>query len=245
MSRIKLIFKQKILAVVFIIFGLAGSLITFFYIENIKNESSQQDNYYEVVVALEDIEKDDVFSADALTKQKISKNIFSEKYLIKVSEIEGKKSAAKIAKGEIISSDSVQGFNLLSEKTLRFSSYIPRDKKAVTVPVVFYWDLKLISAGDKVDIISTFYDKEKEDLTTETIILNQEIILFSTPQSSEEMNNSEDDFNIINIPQTGMDFSNGNKIIATFYLDIIETEKIFLSLEKGRINISICSSKIF
>ena len=60
------------------------------------------------------------------------------------------------------------------------SKMIPSGMKAVSLPVSIFGDCSSLKEGDRVDIISTYYDREKGILDSEKIISAREIIALET-----------------------------------------------------------------
>ena len=107
--------------------------------------------------------------------------------------------------------------------------------------------MSLIRVGDKVDLISTYYDKSGEQLISEVVIGEKEIIFIQNSDGSSSTTNpdnqakeSKNDFLFGGITSQDSGSSLSNLIVLTFYLLPAEVENIFLALDRGAINISIC-----
>ncbi|GAG74842.1 unnamed protein product, partial [marine sediment metagenome] len=170
--------------------------------------------------------------------------IFSEKFVLDEGQILGKKTNSDILKGEIIFADKVEGAALSQSSNLKFSSYIPKNLRAVSVPVNYFGDSSLLRTGDRVDIISTYYEYSGGELKSDTILSEKEVILAESNFGSSMSNSIGDNGNFLLGTATEEDFRSGSLgsfIIMTFYLEPGEVEIIFLALERGVLNLSICS----
>ena len=247
MNRASLILKQKFLAIVFIIIALIGGVLIYFYISNLKASLINDSSSNEILVAKEDIEKGSTLAIEMIAKQKISKNVFSNNFIFNENEIIGKEAKEKILKGEVISKDKINGFENLLDKNLKFSSYIPINKNAVTIPVVFWGDKSMINVGDKVSIISTYYEVQGEEnaLNSEFILNEKEIIIISNQKQSEsEAKNKSSGLSLLNSDEFDVR-NNENKIYLTFYLSDDEATKVFKAVERGNLYAVLCSSKLY
>ncbi|MCL5771557.1 MAG: SAF domain-containing protein [Actinobacteria bacterium] len=245
MNRASLIFKQKFISIIFIIIALIGGVLIYFYISNLKASLAKDPMSNEVLIAKEDIEKGSEIQIEMITKQKISKNIFSNNFISNESEIVGKEVKDKILKGEIISRDKINGFDNSSSKNLKFSTYIPLNKSAVTIPVIFWGDKSMINEGDKVNIISTYYENENGNLKSEIVLNEKEIVIISKQQSGEnEVKNKSTGLSLLSNDDLEIK-DNKNNIYLTFYLNNEEITAIFEAIEKGNLYVALCSSKLF
>ena len=242
MNRASLIFKQKFISIIFIVIAFSGSIFIYFYISSMKLSSAADAFSNEVLIAKEEIGKGTEIKIEMIGKQKISKNIFSSNFIIDEDEIVGKQAGDTILKGEIISSEKIIGIDE-SSSSIKFSTYIPSFKKAVTIPVTYWGDISLINMGDRIDVISTYYEKDSSNLKSEIVLSNREIILISSQQDLDNKNQQEN---------TGLSILNSGSALAeesrtlylTFYLSGEEIKLVFESIEKGNLNIAICSSKL-
>ncbi len=120
------------------------------------------------------------------------------------------------------------------------------------MPVNYYGDVSVLRVGDKVDIISVYYDQTNSLLISEAVLSEKEIILTVNEQneinnkngenSSSNKNDSSLMDKVFDSNYAGSAFS--NSMIITFYLTPVEVEKIFLALERGVLNLSICSQNL-
>lgn len=247
MNRLSIIFRQKLISIIFIIISLIGGFLIFLYINNLKTENSNALDYQEIFIAKDTIKKGDTISEDLIEKQKIPRDIFSSKFVTNKAEVIGQKAIQEILKGEIVSKDKIEVTDSSSDSHFRFSSYIPYGLRAVSVPVNCYGDLSLVKVGDKVDIISTYYDEVSSKVEAETILSGKEIILiedsFRGKSSGEQSASANSDENLL----LDTVFSNSAQeegfihfFTITFYLNPEEVGLIFLSLERGVLYLSIC-----
>jgi len=246
MNRLSLIFRQKLFTIIFIIISILGGFLVFWYLNSLKAEGSVDFAGKEIFTAAVDIESGQVIQEELLEKKKIPENIFNEKFILDKSQILDKKAADNINKGEIISKDKIEG-SQAENVYLRFSAYIPEGLRATSIPINYYGDVSLIRVGDKVDLISTYYDQSGEQLVSEVVIGEEEIIFIQDNAGSNNTNNpnsqaKENKSDLIFSEITGEYSSSelGNLIVLTFYLLPAEVENIFLALDRGAINISIC-----
>lgn len=247
-----LILRQKLLSIIFIIIAAFGGIFIFWYINNLKSKNLESMNCKEIFTAKADINLEQEITENLLEKQKIPLNIFSEKFLTDLNQIKGKKAICKILKGEIISKDKIEGGAPNENSYLKFSTYIPEGLRAVNVPVNYYGDVSVLRVGDKVDIISVYYDQTNSQLISEAVLSEKEIILTVNEQNEISKNNGENSSSNKN-DNSYMDkvfdpnytsSALSNSIIITLYLTPAEVEKIFLALGRGALNLSICSQNV-
>lgn len=242
MNRISLILRQKFFSIIFIILAILGGIFIFWYIGNLKSQISENIEYREIFIARDFIEKGEEITKDLIERQKLPKNIFSGKFILDESQILGKKTLEDILEGEIISGEKIEGINLDSDSRLGFSYYIPKDLRAVSILVNYYGNRKLIREGDRVDVISTYYDQSEGILKSETILYEKEIVNIGDASNNDSYMSDEKDFFLDSMFASNLHGNSlGNFLILTFYLNPQEAEKIFLGLEKGTLNISICN----
>lgn len=243
MNRMSLIIRQRILSIIFIMISLAGGIFIFLYISNLNEKIPVNADYNGVFIAGSSIGRNEEITADLLVEQNIPADIFSEKFILDKNEIIGEKTAVDIQEGEIITKDKLEGSGSGNGFNLSFSSYIPYGMRAVSIPVNFYGDGSLVKEGDKVDLISTYYDPSGSILCSETIMAEKEIILIGG--NVEESHTVDESGMGSLLPGSAADtglFSYGNKnsLVITFYLSKSEAEEAYMAIERGRVNISIC-----
>jgi len=243
MNRLNLIIRQKIFSIIFILISVLGGVFIYWYINNLKSKIPENMQYQEVFVAKNDIKKGEKISKDLLEKQKLPEHIFSEKFVLSEDQILGNEAASDILKGEIIYIDEIKGVNLSYAHNLKFSSYIPKNLRAVSVPINYFGDKVLLKVGDKIDVVSTYYDQSDSKLKSTTILCGKEIILVEGNSGDDNDSSIKgDDFLSASILEENSNSSSlSNFLIVTFYLEPQEVEKVFLALERGVLNLSICS----
>jgi Flp pilus assembly protein CpaB len=242
-----LIYRQKLFGIIFIIVAAFGGIFIFWYINNLKSQNNESSKSTEIFVAGNDISSGQVIEDNFVRKEKIPLNIFNEKFITDLNQIAGKKALANISKGEIISRDKIEGNQLDENPYIKFASYIPEGLRAVSVPVNYYGDDSILKAGDKVDVISVYYDQTNSQLISELILGEKEIVVISNQKSLPESKSGSqanmdknDSLLANNIFDSNYSTQTLSSSIITFYLTISEEEKIFLSLERGVLNLSIC-----
>ncbi len=243
MNRISLIIRQRATGIIFIIIALAGGIFIFWYISGLKEKIPENIGYNRVFIAEIDIKKDEKIEAGSIKIQEIPSNIFSGKFIMDKNEIVGKKVVVDILKGEIITEDKLEAGEDISRINLGFSSYIPGGLRAVSIPVNFYGDRSLIKEGDKIDLISTYYNQESGSLFSGTIISEKEIVLINNGQKENYLDKGGDGENFLLGQVTEESFTDTyfkDYLIITFYLTKSEAEEIFKALGRGVINLSIC-----
>ena len=245
MNRLNLILRRRIFIIIFIILAVFGGLVIFWYLNNLKEKSNADLYGIQVFTAKTEIGSGTKISDDLIELKKIPENIFNEKFITNKKDIIGKQAVIDISKGEIISSDNIEISHQDGSNYLKFSSYIPGYLRAVSIPLYFYGDVSMLNIGDMVDVILTYYDKTSDELVSETVLRQKEIILIkgnslsSSPEESEKKSDGISFFN--NADYSGFDNKNNvNVLVFTFYLKPEEVEKVFLSLQKGTLNLAIC-----
>lgn len=228
--------------------AIIGGIVIFWYTSDLKEKIPENIDYDLMFVAGTDIKKGEKITGESIETREIPANIFSGKFIIDKDEIVGKKVTVDISEGEIITKEKLEGVGSGNDFSSTFSSYVPYDLRAVSIPVNFYGDKSLLEAGDNIDLISTYYEQESGVLYSETVLSGKEIILIGNSNSSEESySGNENDgrgFLLDPVITSGSESSNyGNLLILTFYLSQSEAEEIFLALERGAINLSVCSRK--
>ena len=242
MNRASLIFKQKFISIIFIVIALVGSILIYFYISNLKSSFPEDAVSNEVLIAKEEIMAGEEITIKMIGKQKISKNIFSNDFIFDENKIIGKPAADTILKGEIISTQKIEGIGESADKNLKFSSYIPLFNKAASIPITYWGDISLICIGDKIDVISTYYEKESSNLKSEIVLDSKEIIIISGNQNHDNENKKNNSaLSILNTDAAQTD--ENKRLYLTFYLNEEEIKKVFEAVQKGNLNIAICSSK--
>ena len=256
MNRINLIIRQKIFIIAIILMLVFAGFLIYWYLDGSNNEKQSTGGNIDIYTSRIEIKAGMQITKDMIEKKSIPGNIFNQKFITDVSEITGKVTAMDIVKGEIISSDKIQGVESAKDSNyLAFSSYIPAGLRAVSIPVNYYGEKSLLSVGDTVDLISTLFEKTADSIISRTILWNKEIILIDGKSSSKDLaglSGQQENTGAINdlpafdsILQTGTaeGLKSGNCIL-TLYLKPMEVETVFLALQTGTINLSICPKNI-
>ncbi len=241
MNRVSLILRQKIIGIIFIITAILGGFFVFWYINNLKS-GTLEDATKTVFITTRDIRKGEELTFEMFGKQKISDNIFSERFITDEEQISGRIALIDILKSEIITADKLEGSEPEGSIDLSFSAYIPDGLRAISIPVKYYGDHGLIDIGDRIDIISIYYTPDEDTLYSETILSGKEIILIGNVSGAEKYEDlaGEEDYLFGSIiDQNTGDYEQGKLIVITFYLEPYDVEKIFLALDRGLLNLSI------
>ncbi len=237
MNRLSLVLKQKIFNIVFAVIALLMGIFMFLYINNLKSKIPQDLDYKEAVIADAEIIKGEEIIRDKIKIQQLPEVIFSEKIIKNANDVLGKEASRNISKGEIIYKDFIEGF----DSSPRFDSYIPIGHRAVSIPIKFYGNTDFIKSGVNVDIISTYFDQGSDCLLSETVLKDKEIIFVSHGNENVTQANSETEILFSGNSEIGLGNSEiNNMVVLTFYLKPEECEKIFLAMQKGVLNITIC-----
>jgi Flp pilus assembly protein CpaB len=256
MNRINLIIRQKIFIIVIILMLVFAGFLIYWYLSSSKSQNQYAGGNIDIYTSRIEIKAGTQITKDMIEKKSIPENIFSQKFLTDTNEITGKVTALDIVKGEIISSDKIQGVeNLKDSNYLAFSSYIPAGLRAVSIPVNFYGEKSLLNVGDTVDLISTIFEITADSVISRTILWDKEIILIDGKSSGNDLaglsgqqentgtSNDLPAFDSILQTNAAEGLKSGNCIL-TLYLKPIEVEAVFLALQTGTINLSICPKNI-
>jgi hypothetical protein len=128
------------------------------------------------------------------------------------------------------------------------SSSIPHGMRAISLPVSFFGEVLSIREGDRVDIISVFYDPGSNELCSEVILTEKEIIIFENNGKDKEFREYQDTVNSGYLSEgifSGISSGNNNSsqikkiIVITFYLETIEVEKAYRAIESGQLYLSL------
>jgi len=250
MNRFRLFLGSRKLVIIILFITVFSGFSVFWYLNNQKQKSYENTGQVEIYTAGQDIFKGDEIDENMIEAKRISREVFNEEFLTDIKDIVGMKTTSDIAKGEIIRSGKLEGMALEENTYLKFSSYIPEGLRAVSIPVNYYGEHALLSKGDKVDIISTYYDSKNEELVSETVLKHKDIIFISgrsqvdsedtvMPGYSPSNNTGNLVFGSL-FDSSISDGSGSSLIILTFYLDQEEVESIMLSLQLGALNLAIC-----
>jgi hypothetical protein len=129
------------------------------------------------------------------------------------------------------------------------SSSIPYGLRAVSLPISFFGDVSAISGGDRVDIISVFYDPGSNELHSEIILGQKEIIIIDSNENTLDPENYQDATSsgylsdgILSSVSSGKNNNSQLKkiLVITFYLEVTEVERTFKAIEGGQLYLSLC-----
>ena len=252
-NRFGLIIRRKIFIIIFIILMVFAGLIIYWYALNIREKNRLASENVNILTAKTEIKAGTRLTEDIIEKQKIPRKIFNKNFITDLNDISGKTILEDISAGEIITNEMVQGLENSDEKYLKFSASIPPGLRAVSIPVNYYGEKSLPDIGDRVDIISIFFDSKNDTIVCNTVLQRKEIILMEG--RSHDSADAEDAVDSGNIDGSGPVMlggfdgiltgnektgSSSGPVIMTFYLSPNEVERIFLSLESGTLNASVC-----
>lgn len=131
------------------------------------------------------------------------------------------------------------------------SSSIPYGLRAVNLPISFFGDALAMREGDRVDIISVFYDPGSNELYSEVILYQKEIILLGNTGKDQDSGTYQDTGGsgyfgdgILGDLSSGNDANRQLKkiLVITFYLEADEVEKAFKAIEGGQLYLSLYSA---
>ncbi len=252
MNRLFLILRQKLFIVIFIVAVASGAIVLYLYISNISRDSGYDMKNPEVYVANTDIAAGTEITEDLIGLKMITENINSEKFITSAEDVIGEKTNCAILAGEIISIEKLDSADLKEEKYLRLSSYIPENSRAVNIPVNYYGEKLMIECGDKIDLITTYYDKTLDDLASKTLLSGKEVMLIEGKSDIQETVEgrvgSEGKTESTGIFQDVLGSNIGSSpvahnVVITLYLSKDEVENVFLALESGVLNMAICPGR--
>ncbi|MCD4669374.1 MAG: hypothetical protein K8S14_02890 [Actinomycetia bacterium] len=125
------------------------------------------------------------------------------------------------------------------------SGQIPSGMKAVNLPISFFGDHSILNTGDRIDIISTYYNKESGRLHAEMILSGKEVIDLESGQGINE--NSPESIGSAIFPETsfgsGINGGASSTLVITFFLRDEEIVRSFMAIESGMLYLSICPKK--
>lgn len=243
-----LFYKEKIVTILFIAAAVIGAVIIFIFLSGTKGSKKIEGDFNEVLVASEYIAPSSLIKEESTEKQKISKSIFSDLFVEDFESVKSKITTEAIEPGEIISYSKLEGFEAANRNNFAFSSCVPRDKKAVTIPVIYYGNQGMLAIGDKIDIVSVCYSHNENEVNAKTILSEKEIVFISQNKNLKEKNNknnlSDNQFVLLDLEDSSFSNDSSAKVIITLYLNKEETESLFKNYQSGVLFISVCSSKV-
>lgn len=256
MVKLSLFLKRKILIAAVIFFLVFSGFLIYWYADSHKKENNGNRNEVEIYTAKTDIRQGSIIEEDDIEIKAISQELSDERFIVNKKEIIGSRAVEDIVSGEIISYEILEGSHIKQQTSLKFSSYIPVGKRAISVPVIYYGEQNLINSGDKADLISVYYDSSSEKLVSETILTYKEIVLTGSNNhqydydktGADEVSSNQglgDTFldGILSSGGSSEVSASRTNLIITFYLSPAEVEKILNSLQLGPLYISLCPSK--
>lgn len=159
---------------------------------------------------------------------------------------------------ESISVDGEEDVQIFGENTPSgdhgqpLSSTIPHGLRAVSLPISFFGDSSGIKQGDRVDIISVFYDPGSSELYSEVILSQKEIILLGNTGKDQDPGTYQDaggsgyfgDGILGDLPSgNGVSGQLKKILVITFYLEAAEVQKAFMAIESGQLYLALCPSE--
>lgn len=135
-----------------IICGIAAVLLSYQYIQDVKNRYSP-DDLVQVVKARESISKDSLIKENQVELNRLPAKYAHPQSLNKLDLVVGKTAVTDIAAGEQIIKERLVSED---EKDQRLAYTIPANKRAVSIPIDSISGVAgYIKAGDRVDIAAT------------------------------------------------------------------------------------------
>jgi len=156
---------------------------------------------------------------------------------------------------ESISVDRDEGVQILGDNNSsgdqgqQLSSSIPYGLRAISLPISFFGDSSGIRQGDRVDIISVFYDPGSNELYSEVILSQKEIILLGNTGKDQDPGIYQDpggsgyfgDGILGDLPSgNGVSGQLKKILVITFYLEAAEAQKAFMAIESGQLYLALC-----
>ncbi|MFC2159119.1 hypothetical protein ACFLQS_00165 [Actinomycetota bacterium] len=129
------------------------------------------------------------------------------------------------------------------------TSSIPYGLRAVSLPISFFGEVSSIREGDRVDIISVFYDPISNELNSEIVLHEEEIVIFENNGMDQDLGEYQDTADSGYFSEgifSGISSGNNNSsqlkkiIVLTFYLEAIEVEEALRAIESGQLYLSLC-----
>lgn len=252
LGRFGLIIRRKILIIIFIVLVIFAGSIIYWYILEIRERNNIASEDISIITSRKLIKEGDILKNDMIEIQKIPKKIFNSSYITDFNQIEGKIVTQDIQTGIIITNEMIEGMNNLKKKHLKFSASIPKDLRAIAIPVNFYGEKSLPDIGDYIDILTIYFDRGTDKVICETLLQKKEIILIEGRENYVTGDLESNYRNLIGGKTVKTSSINGilslndqlingyEPLIITLFLNPIEVEKTFLALQSGILNVSIC-----
>lgn len=215
---------NKKIAVLAVAMALLTSFLIYFYLSGMNNQDPKAKEKV-IFVAKEDIPAKVVIRQDMLMQSKVPVDITLPLGISDINQIIGKMTRESIIKGEAILEK-----RLYSDKKTTMSYIIPQGKRAVTIGVNEVSEVAdFITAGDYVDILVTFEEKDKDygykkvfyDKFTRVVLQNIKIIGIAQSMEEVKMVSKE-------LPTS-----------VTLAVSLEEAEKLVLADEAGTIRLAL------
>jgi pilus assembly protein CpaB len=187
--------KLRVVLIIVAVIVAAGAVFAvMMYISNIRKSADQEVEKIEVLVAVENIQKetfvDALIGSEKIALEPIPRKYLAEGVLTSLENYKGYVTVAPISKGEQMTSTK---FAKPEQIGLAFN--IPKDMLAISIPVdIVIGVSNLINIGDRVNVIATFMPKEKEEepeetatQTVETTAETETTTVSATSETTEEL----------------------------------------------------------
>jgi len=124
----------------------------------------------------------------------------------------------------------------------RLSEDIPPGLKSINIPVNFFGDPAVLHEGDRIDIVSIYYDRDTGSLGAETIISSQEIIQLYNGNNEDRRPALSIGDSILteNIGSSEMTRDYGRVLVITFFLEEEQVLRSFQAVESGLLYVALC-----
>ncbi|MFZ5352200.1 MAG: Flp pilus assembly protein CpaB [Bacillota bacterium] len=215
---------NKKIAIIAVVMALLTSLLIYVYLSGVNNEDPKA-KMKTIFVAKEDIPAKVVIRQDMLMESKVPVDITLPMGISDINLIVGKMTRERIIKGEAILEE-----RLFPEKKTNMAYVVPQGKRAVTIGVNEVSQVAdFIIPGDKVDVIATFEEKEKDYGTRKvfyeklTKVILQNVMVLGVGQNMEEVKKQQKE-----LPTS-----------VTLAVSLEEAEKLVLADESGTLRLAL------
>jgi len=138
---------------------------------------------------------------------------------------------------EVVQEEAIEPDGMEADSDYALTVSIPDGLKAVNLPVSFFGDPGLLGEGDRIDIISVYYEADTGIFDSKRIISSREIIRLEYKEGSSQ-DSGGSIIPDISISSTAVD--TGNILVLTFFLTDDEILDSFTALEKGMLYVAVC-----
>ncbi|MDR5658930.1 Flp pilus assembly protein CpaB [Serpentinicella sp. ANB-PHB4] len=160
--------KNKVVFLLAIVFGLATALMTFSYLNNLK-QSVDNTEYIEIIVAKENIQERTVVTMNMIERKTIPVQYMDSNQITSSKEVVGKITLTTLSKGQSIFQSHIIEKGDYKEG---LAYMIPQGKRAMSVPVDEVSGVSgLIKPGNKVDVITTIAIGEEVQVPHSVVVL--------------------------------------------------------------------------